>query len=83
MNWVANAIHSKWSYNDLKNVEISKVINFSFLFFLRRNFLLVFQIIGDYFGSVWFLSKKSNQTEILKKKPKPVQIDWFRLGSVF
>jgi hypothetical protein len=33
------------------------------------------------FGSVRFLSKKYNQTEI-KKKPKPVQIDRFRFGSV-
>jgi hypothetical protein len=37
---------------------------------------------GDHFrfGSIRFLLKKSNQSEILKKKPKPVQTDWFRLG---
>jgi len=35
------------------------------------------------FGSVRFLSKKSNQTEFFfKKKPKPVQTDRFRFGSV-
>jgi len=33
------------------------------------------------FGSVWFLSKKSNQTEFFfLKKPKPVQNDQFRFG---
>jgi hypothetical protein len=46
--------------------------------------------IGDYFhslevviifGSIQFLSKKSNQTEIKKKKTKPVQTDQF--DSVF
>ena len=36
------------------------------------------------FGSVLFLSKKNNQTEIFKKKkPKPGQTDRFRFGSVF
>jgi hypothetical protein len=36
------------------------------------------------FGSVLFLSKKSNQTEIFfKKKPKPGQTDRFRFGSFF
>jgi hypothetical protein len=34
------------------------------------------------FGSVRFLSKNSNQTD-LKKKPKPVQTDLFWFGSVF
>jgi hypothetical protein len=43
-------------------------------------------LLGDHFrfGFVLFLSKKNNQTEIYKKKkPKPVQTDRFRFGSVF
>ena len=35
--------------------------------------LCYFEIEVIIFDSVWFLSKKNNQTEILKKKPKPVQ----------
>jgi hypothetical protein len=36
-------------------------------------------------GSVRFLHKKMNQTDIINfkiLKPKPVQTDWFRFGSV-
>jgi hypothetical protein len=35
------------------------------------------------FGSVWFLSKKNNQTEILKKKPKLDQTDLARFSQFF
>ena len=38
------------------------------------------------FGSVRFLHKKMNQTDIINfkiLKPKPIQTDWFRFGSVF
>jgi hypothetical protein len=35
------------------------------------------------FDSVQFLSKKNNQTEFKKKKPKPVQTNRFQFGSVF
>jgi hypothetical protein len=35
------------------------------------------------FGSIRFLSNKSNQTEKkIKKKPKPGQTDRFRFGSI-
>jgi hypothetical protein len=34
------------------------------------------------FGSVRFLSKKSNQTGFFLKKLKPIQTDRFRFGSV-
>jgi len=35
------------------------------------------------FASIWFLSKKNNQTEDFLKKSKPVQTDRFRFGLVF
>jgi hypothetical protein len=34
------------------------------------------------FGSIRFLSKKNNQTEIKKKKPKSVQTDRFWFGCL-
>ena len=41
--------------------------------------LLTLHFMGDYFrfGSDFI------QTEIFLKKPKPVQANWFRFGSVF
>jgi hypothetical protein len=35
------------------------------------------------FGLIRFLLKKNNQTEFFLKKPKPVQTDRFRFGSIF
>jgi hypothetical protein len=35
------------------------------------------------FGSVWFLEKKATKPKLKKKQLKPVQTDWFWLGSVF
>jgi hypothetical protein len=35
------------------------------------------------FSSVRFLSKKITKPNFFKKKPKLVQTDWFRFGSVF
>ena len=40
------------------------------------------QTRGDYFQFGLVFIKKSNQTEIILKKPKPVQTDRFRLCSV-
>ena len=38
---------------------------------------------GDHFQFGLIFIKKNNQTEIKKKKPKPVQTDQFQFGSVF
>jgi hypothetical protein len=35
------------------------------------------------FDSVWFLSKKVTKPKFFLKKPKPVQTDRVRFGSVF
>jgi hypothetical protein len=41
---------------------------------------------GDHFQFGLVFIKKSNQTDLKKKKtetePKPVQTDWFRFGSI-
>jgi len=64
-----------WCDDIKKSILIYSLIEFFFHMVKSR---------GDHFrfGSVFI--KKSNQTEIffLKKKPKPVQTDRFRFGSV-
>ena len=54
------------------------------MFVYKRKILYYssFQVGVIIFGSVRFLSKKITKPK-LKKKPKPVQTDRFRFGSVF
>jgi hypothetical protein len=58
-------------------------------FYIKKIFMLFFVLCvykGDHFSSIRFYSKKNNKTEIKKKtetKPKPVQTDRFRFGSIF